>query len=174
MPYVSISVNHKPIKADKQTFDLSHLNAFKINIPDKGIDGGDIRIVVKFSTHVYTERATHGRRRDIQDQSGTWRTLCPDRHAVSLILPEVITNFIDQDGKTTVSQDYNKGSNLLLVETVDGESWAVFFCFEPFQAGLLLTVLSVYAKTGNMHRHSKYNNASYYARKCLYSGKRVP
>ena len=130
MPYVSIPLNHNPIIADERTFDLSHLNAFGVDIPDKGIDGGDIRIVVRFSTHVFTDRATHGRRRDIQDQSGTWRTFCPDRYAVSLLLPKIITDLIVQDGKTTVSQDYNKGSNLLLVETVDGESWAVFFCFE--------------------------------------------
>lgn len=171
---MSIPLNHAPIKADGQIIYLSHLNAFKVDISGKGVDGGDIPIVVKFSTHVFTDRATHGRRRDIQDQSGTWRTFCPDRYAVSLMLPAVISDFIDQDGKAAISQDYNKGSNLLLVETVDGESWAVFFCFEPSPPGLLLTILSVYAKTGNMHRHSKFNNASYYARKCLFSNKRVP
>lgn len=169
-----IPVKHAPIKANDQTFDLSHLDAFKTSMKNMGIEGADLIISVVFSTHAFTERATHGRPRNIQDQSGTWRTFCPDRYEFSLLLPAVMKDFIEQNKNASISQDYNKGSNLLIVETVDGKSWAVFFCFEPALAGLQLSVLSVYAKTGNMHRKSKFNKASYYARQCLFLDKRVP
>ena len=171
---MNIPLYHQPITAKNLSVDLSHLGAFGLRIPQKGISGGDIHVEVRFSTHVYTERATHGLRRDIQDQSGTWRTFCPDRYAVSQQLPSIVSDFILEDRKATVSKDFNKGSNLLIVEAIDRTLWAMFFCFEPRASGLLLSILSLYAKTGNMHGHAKYNNASYYARKCLFSNKRVP
>lgn len=83
-------------------------------------------------------------------------------------------DFLRQDRNAGISQDFNKGSNLILIEPVQGELWAVFFCFEPSLPGVLLTVLSVYKKTGNLYAGKKFNRASYYARKCLFSNERVP
>jgi hypothetical protein len=172
--YMTIPLQHVPIIIEDVTHDLRHLDAFRSKIIGKGVDGGELRIVVRFSTHIYSDRATHGQRRDLQDHSGTWRTFCRDRYDVSLLLPAVIADFIAQDGYTSVSHDFNKGSNLILIEPVNGESWAVFFCFEPSDPGVLLTVLSAYPKTGNLYAQKKFNRASYYARKCLFSNKRVP
>lgn len=174
MTSVSIPLTHNPLIIDGQTIGLQHLNAFGSTIPNRGIDDGDLRIVVRFSTHVYTDRATHGRRRDLQDQSGTWRTFCPDRYAVSHLLPMIMRDFITQNRNAGVSDDFNKGSNLILVEALNSESWAIFFCFEPSPPGVLLSVLSAYPKTGNMFSQKKFNQASYYARKCLFTNERVP
>jgi len=69
---------------------------------------------------------------------------------VSLLLPKIIGNAVAGDVYTTISRDFNKGSNLILIETVGGECWAVFFCFEPLLEGVVLSVLSIYPKTGNI------------------------
>ncbi|WP_386172221.1 hypothetical protein [Sulfitobacter sp. R86518] len=171
---MSIPLIHKPLFVEGETHSLGHLDAKGYDMVGKSKDGCDLRVVLRFSTHVFSDRATHGQRRDLQDHSGTWRTFCPDRYAVSLLLPQVMKNFVVADGHAGISQDFNKGSNLILIEPVEGESWAVFFCFEPSPPGVLLTVLSVYAKTGNMYASKKFNRASYYARKCLFSNERVP
>jgi len=171
---VTIPLNHPSLNIEGKAHDLGHLDAFRVDIAGEHIEGGDIRVVVRFSNHVYSERATHGKRRDLQDHSGTWRTFCPDRYAVSMQLPNIMREFIAQDSNTSVSKDFNKGSNLILIETVDGESWAVFFCFEPSPPGVLLTIQTIYAKTGNMYAQKKFNRASYYARKCLFTNQRVP
>lgn len=83
-------------------------------------------------------------------------------------------DFVENDRYTSISQDFNKGSNLIVIEPVQGEDWAVFFCFEPSLHGVVLIVLSIYEKTGNMYAKKKFNKASYYARKCLFSNERVP
>lgn len=171
---MKIPFKHTPLLVEGETHSLRHLNATGHDMKGKGKDGDDLRVVIRFSTHVFSDRATHGQRRDVQDHSGTWRTFCPDRYAVSLLLPQIIQEFVVEDLNAGISQDFNKGSNLILIEPVKGESWAVFFCFEPSPPGVLLTVLSTYAKTGNMYASKKFNRASYYARKCLFSNERVP
>lgn len=171
---MSIPLIHTHLHVENETRNLGHLDTFKYDMASKGKDGDDLCVTVQFSTHVYTVRATHGQRRDLQDHSGTWRTFCKDRYAVSLGLPEIMKDFVAQDSNTSVSQDFNKGSNLILIESVNFDSWAVFFCFEPSPPGVLLTVLSLYKKTGNMYAIKKFNRASYYARKCLFNNERVP
>jgi hypothetical protein len=171
---MTIPLIHPPLLVQGVAHSLGHLNATYHDMVGKDPGGGDLRVVIRFSTHVFSDRATHRQRRDLQDHSGTWRTFCPDRYAISLLLPQIIQDFVVEDKNAGISQDFNKGSNLILIEPVAGESWAVFFCFEPSPPGVLLTVLSVYAKTGNMYSSKKFNVASYYARKCLFSGKRVP
>lgn len=171
---MTIPLTHMPLLVEDETHSLGHLDATSYDMIGKGKDGDDLRVVIRFSTHVFSDRATHGQRRDLQDHSGTWRTFCPDRYAVSLLLPQIIRDFVVEDRNAGISQDFNKGSNLILIEPVKGESWAVFFCFEHSPPRVLLTVLSVYAKTGNMYASKKFNRASYYARKCLFSNERVP
>ncbi|UWQ10184.1 hypothetical protein K3X41_09605 [Aliiroseovarius crassostreae] len=171
---MSISEKYSPVTIEGITYDLSHLDAFRADFPGKGKEGEDLQVDVKFSTHVFTERATHGRRRDIQDQSGTWRTFCSDRYSVSLLVPDIITGLISDDEHTAISKDFNKGSNLVVVRGHDGKDWSVFFCFEPSVQGVQLLVLSVYEKTGNLFHHAKFNKVSYFARQCLFSGKRIP
>lgn len=171
---MTIPLIHTPLLVEGETHSLGHLDATGHDMIGRGKDGDDLRVVIRFSTHVFSDRATHGQRRDVQDHSGTWRTFCPNRYAVSLLLPRIIRDFVVEDRNAGISQDFNKGSNLILIEPVEGESWAVFFCFEPSPSGVLLTVLSIYAKTGNMYASKKFNRASYYARKCLFSNERVP
>lgn len=171
---MTIPSYHSPLSVEGVTYSLGHLDATHHEMIGKGKNKDDLRIIIRFSTHVFSVRATHGRRRDVQDHSGTWRTFCPDRYTVSLLLPEIIQKLVLEDRNAGISQDFNKGSNLILIEPVEGVSWGVFFCFEPSLPEVLLTVLSAYPKTGNMYACKKFNRASYYARKCLFSNKRVP
>jgi hypothetical protein len=171
---MEIPLIHTPLSVMGKPQSLCHLDATVHHMIGKGKDGDDLRVTIRFSTHVFSDRATHGQRRDLQDHSGTWRTFCPDRYAVSFLLPQVMEDFVRKDRNAGISEDFNKGSNLILIETVKGESWAVFFCFEPSPPGVWLTVLSAYEKTGNLYASKKFNRASYYARKCLFSNERVP
>ncbi len=171
---MAILSSHGQLTIDGHLVELSHLNAFRADIPGKGRNGQNLRLVVQFSTHVFSERTTQGRRRDVQDHSGVWRTFCHNRYSVSLLLPKIIGNAVAGDVYTTISRDFNKGSNLILIETVGGECWAVFFCFEPLLEGVVLSVLSIYPKTGNIQGNAKRNKISYFARKCLFNGVRIP
>lgn len=171
---MAIPLTHMSLLVEGETHSLGHLDATGHDMIGRGKDGKDLRVVIRFSAHVFSDRATYGQRRDLQDHNGTWRTFCPARYAVSLFLPQIIKEFVVEDCHVGISQDFNKGSNLILIEPIKGESWAVFFCFEPNPPGVFLTVLSVYAKTGNLYSSKKFNRASYYARKCLFANERVP
>jgi len=171
---VPIPFSHNPLIIDEAQTPLSHLDAFRVDMPGRGVDGGDLRVVVNFSTHVFSERATFGRRRDLQDHGGTWRTFCPKRYEVSKVLPSVVKDAVAIDHTVSISHDFNKSANLILIEPYAGESWAVFFCFDYLFPGVVLSVLSAYPKTGNIQGHEKRNKISYFARKALFTKAKVP
>ncbi len=99
-----IPLKHQSLMIDDELFDLSHLDAFGCKIVGRGVTGGDIPVVIKFSTHVFSDRATHGKRRDLQDHGGTWRTFCSERYSVSLLLPAIMCRFVEDDSYTSISQ----------------------------------------------------------------------
>src|SRR6056297_2619670 len=101
---MTIPLIHTPLLIEGVTHSLKHLDTTAYDMVGRGKDGNNLRVVIRFSTHVFSERATHGQRRDLQDHSGTWRTFCPDRYSVSLLLPQIIQDFVVEDRNAGISQ----------------------------------------------------------------------
>ena len=166
--------HHPAIIVDEKTVSLSHLNAFDFLLDGKGPDGEDLMVLVRFSNHTFTKRATHGGRRDVQDESGTWRTFCEERYETSKRLPILLRTIVKGDSYVATSKDFNKGSNLVYTTDEFGKRWAVYFCFTPMKDGVALSVLSAYPVVGDVKSNKKMNKISYFARKCLFNQTRVP
>ncbi len=171
---MTIESTHTPLVINGQKIDLTHLEQFYDVMPNKGKGGQDLRITVRFSSHVYTERATHGKRRDIQDHRNSWRTFSHNRYLVSLKLPDMITTAIADDKHVTISRDYNQDANLMFLDPVEGRKWAVVFCFEFHNSEIFLSILSLHNRNKNQSVKTKWNKISYFARKCLYDQTRIP
>lgn len=163
------------IQVGADRHDLSHLNAFPAYIPGKGIDpGADLKVTVVFSCHVFTERAKHGQDHHMLDHHGIRRAFDTDRYAMSKQLGDKIRERIESNSLTHASQSFGRIKNLIFVEMADGRTWSVVYCLQP-QAhnDITMEVLSAHPKVIDERRIAR-KQLSYFARKCLFEGRRTP
>lgn len=168
--------DHAPVVVGAVSHDVSHLNAFGQNFIGKGRDAGtNLIIEVSISSHVYSKRCDDGLQGHLVDSRGNIRHFCTERHALSQNLPAYINSSIRLDSISSPSEDHNGASNLALFDLGGGHSYCVIYYFEPSPSNgidLNLKVISAYAKPN--FRSSRGNKMSYYARRSLFSNKRVP
>ena len=170
---MTIPNNHPALIVDGEYHDLSHLTAFSVVVPGKGREPGtDLRVLVKFSNHVFTKRTLHGQSHDTQDHRGTKRAFDPDRYNLSLRLPGIIAQRLDDDALCFVSKDFGGYENLVMIELENGDTWSIVFCFRPLMEGVVMEILSMHPKP--TRRKPKRNHLMYFARKCLFQQERVP
>ena len=166
---------HPSLTIDGETFRLSHLSSFTVVVPGKGkTTGADLTIEVFISNHVVTERSGHGDPRHVQDHHGTWRKFDRERYDMSLTLQRRLKDHIVSNTPTHVSKSYGGRKNLVVVEA-GKTKWTVIFCFKPSPRSdqVEMHVLSAHSK--EIHeRNIKREHLLVFARRCLYSGNRVP
>ena len=120
---LTIPDSHPALTLDGVPHDLSHLTAFPVVVPGKGREPGtDLRVLVKFSNHVFTERTLHDQSHDTHDHRGTRRTFDPDRYNMSLRLPEIIAQGFHDDALCFVSKDFGGHENLMMIELGNGDT----------------------------------------------------
>lgn len=167
---------HHPILADNNTFDVSHLNSFQTILAGKGREpNSDLCFEVEISCHVYTKRSTPLGATDITDHNGNPRKFCNNRYNLSLRLPQLVQQAIQEDTHSFKINDYNQISNLALFNLDSGFNYYVVYCFEPSKVeeyDIKMCILSAYSKTAPKKR--KGNKLSYYARKSLFNNCRIP
>ena len=165
--------SHSALVVGGVSHDMSHLDAFAIVVPGKGrAPGTHLNILVKFSNHVTTERALHGQPHDTVDHRGTRRAFDPKRYAMSLRLPDIISQGFADDALCFVSKDFSGHENLMMIEFENGDTWSSVFRFQPLPDGVLMEILSTHPKP--MRGKPKRDHLTYFARKCLFAQQRVP
>ena len=170
---MTLPISHSALVVDGASYDMSHLDAFAIVVTGKGRDpGSHLNILVKFSNHVYSERALHGQLHHMLDHNGTKRAFDTGRYDMSLRLPNIISQGFADDALCFVSKDFGGHENLMLVELENGQTWSIVFCFEPLQDGVVMEILSTHPKP--TRGKPKRGHLTYFARKCLFSQERVP
>ena len=171
---MTVPDDHPALTVDCVDYDLAHLTAFTVAVPDKGREpGSDLRVLVKFSNHVFTERTLHGRSHDTRDHRGSKRTFDPDRYIMSLQLPEIIAQGLVDGAMCFVSKDFGGHDNLVMIKLENGGSWSIVFCFRPLMEGVVMEILSMHPKPMRSAL-PKQNHLMYFARKCLFQQERVP
>lgn len=174
---MNIPLNYNPLKVDGVAHDLSHLSAFAVSIPGKGVEvGTDLGVVVVFSCHVFTERAKHGDASHMVDHHQTRRVFDPVRYDMSLELPERISAKIKGDGLTFISKSFGGIDNLILLEDRNGTNWTIVYCLVAIQDGtaVRMEILSAHPKLVDQKKISR-RNFSYFARMCLFGDSdRIP
>lgn len=171
-----IPLEHSPIDVDGIVYHLTHLKAFAAAIPEKGIDEGtNLGVVVFFSNHVFTERTKHGEPHHAIDHHGKKRTFDCDRYEMSKTLGPAIKAKIEANDLTYVSRSFGGIDNLIFLETDDGRTWTIVYCLHPISNGraVRMEILSAHPKVVDQRKISR-RTLSYFARKCLFEGKRVP
>jgi len=147
-------MRHPPFFEHKgERYDLTHLQPIQVTLTlNAHKDNPELELVidVKFSNHCYSEGEpkTAGTPHDLVDHNNWRRWFCPDRHASSLILPELITQF------PTKKCLFTGKHNWLIIELTgeNGEfhNFHVYFTLRKNTAvdnGLLLFIESAYKKT---------------------------
>lgn len=172
---MSIPLEYAEIDVGGIVYDLSHLKAFSALIPGKGIEkGSDLDVVVVFSNHVFTERTKHGEPHHILDHHGTKRTFDGDRYRMSKTLQAVLRVKIETNELTYVSRSFGGADNLIFIETEDGRTWTIVYCLQPVNGiRVRMEILSAHPKVIDQKKISR-KHLSYFARKCLFDGERVP
>ena len=169
---------HQLLEIDHATFDVSHLDAFSVEMVGKGrYHGSPLAIDVLVSCHAYTTRCMAGQQGDLIDYRGNSRNFDLERYNLSLELPRVVTEALAKDAINFIIKDHNQVSNLVLVELENGLNYSVFFCFDPCLNSdncVQMSVLSAYPMQPLDRTKHKGNRISYHARKSLFSGTRVP
>ena len=116
-------------------------------VPGKGREQGtDLRVLVKFSNHVFTERTLHGQSHDTRDHRGTKRTFDSDRYNMLLRLPGVIAQGLVNHALCFVSKDFGGHENLVMIELENRVTWSIVFCFRPLMEGVVMEILSMHPK----------------------------
>lgn len=166
--------SHPALFVGAVPYDMSHLDAFDVAVPGKGRDDGtDLRVLVKFSNHVVTERARHGQAHDTVDHRGTKRAFDQVRYDVSLRLPQIVRDAFFNGTLCFVSKDYGGYENLMMIERENGETWSIVFCFEPLPNGVVMEVLSIHPRSID-DTHASRRPLVFYARTCMFNQHRVP
>ena len=168
-----IPARHPALVVDGKHYDLSHLDAYAAVFVGKGRETGtDLPILVMFSNHVFTERTQFGDPFDTLDHHETKRSFDPARFNMSLRLPTVIRQAVQDDALCFVSKSFGGNENLMLIELENNETWSIVFCFEPLPDGVVMEILSTHPRAvSGKHKHY---HLSYHARRCLFQQSRVP
>ena len=89
---LTLPITHPALVVDGASYAMSHLDAFSVAVMNKGREPGtQLNVLVKFSNHVFTERALHSQVHHAMDHNGTKRTFDLDRYEMSLRLPNIIS-----------------------------------------------------------------------------------
>lgn len=165
--------SHPPLVVDGVSHDMSHLNESEIAVPGKGREPGtDLRVLIKYSNHVATERALHGQPYHTVDHRGTKRAFDDDRYTMSLRLPALIGQGFPDKALCFVSRDFGGHENLIMIKLENRKTWSIVFCFQPLPEGVVMEILSTHPRP--MRGKPRRNHLTYFARKCLFSQTRVP
>jgi hypothetical protein len=155
---------------------MSHLAGFSGELRGKGrIAGSDLAVHIRFSNHVVTKRALGGAVPDLRDHNGAGRVFDTARYRMSLELPAALLRMLEENGLCYISRSYGGVQNLVTLRGSDGAEWAIIFCFRPDEDGLSVSmdILSAYEKVVDQRKISR-KNLSYFARQCLFEGRRIP
>lgn len=167
---------HQPVTFDDNRYDVSHLNSHTVYLLGKGREhGADLSVEIIVSCHAYSKRCLRGETSDLIDHLGNHRTFCLERHALSNLLPNLISDSFNANSLTYPVKDRNENSNLTIFDLSGGQRYCVFYHFQPSSRpniDVTMNVVSAYErKTVN---RTKGNNISYFARRCMFRDKRVP
>lgn len=170
---LTIPNSHPALPVGGVPYDLSHLDAFAVVVTGKGRDPGThLNVLVKFSNHVFTERALHGQPHDTVDHNGSRRAFDQPRYDMSLRLPDIISQAFADDALCLVSKDFGGHENLMMIELENGETWSIVFCFQPLKEGVVMEILSTHPKAAR--RNQKRGHLTFFARRSLFQQERVP
>ncbi len=170
---LTIPNSHAALAVDGVTYGMSHLDAFAVVVTGKGRDPNThLNALVKFSNHVFTERALHDQRHHTFDHNGTRRAFDQPRYEMSLRLRDIISQAFADDALCLISKDFGGHENLMMIELENGETWSIVFCFQPLKEGVVMEILSTHPKPA--HGKPKRDHLTYFARKCLFRQERVP
>lgn len=172
---MGIPHKHFPLVVGQHRYDLSHLDAFSTAIPGKGIAGSlDLHVLVCFSNHVFTKRTAHGENQDQLDHLGTKRSFDVERYQLSRALPELLRQKIAANSLTYVSKSFGGASNLIFIEAEDSRVWTIVYSLLPHGSShVILEVLSSHPRRMQQHKISR-KPISYFARMCVFKGRRIP
>jgi len=171
---LTLPSSHSAIVVDGLSYAMTHLDAFAIAVPGKGREPGtDLQVLIKFSSHVATERAMHGQPHHTVDHRGTKRAFDTDRYALSLRLPQILKDAFFNGALCFVSKDFGGYQNLMLIELENDAKWSIVFCFEPLPNGVVLEVLSTHPRSKD-DTHASRRPLVFYARTCMFKQHRVP
>ncbi len=172
--FADIPKAHPPLAVGGVTYSFAHLDSFVATLPEKGVNNADLIFEVVFSNHVYTERAYFGEPHDVLDHHGSKRRFDVDRYEMSKTLRTALTAKIAANELTHVSKRYSQIDNLILIETSDGDTWAIVYCLQPRDdISVRMEILSCHSKLVDTSSVAR-RNLSYFARMCLFGQKRVP
>ncbi|MDE0307973.1 MAG: hypothetical protein OXI87_24270 [Albidovulum sp.] len=136
---------------DNTTYDLSHLDPFKLGIR---FDGNAYTALVMFSCHCFTEKfdaARHDVRAAYEHENET-RAFDEVRYRLSLSLPSLFRNLGNQTVYHTHKESFFFIRNERLPDRADGIPYAVFFrthrAEDRDDADVIVRVVSAYAKPG--------------------------
>lgn len=166
------------------TRDLSHLKAFIVTVPRKGIDGGDLRVEVSFGLHAISVGCDR-RDSDMDDENGSPRLFCEDRFAFSHGLPAMAQKMIEQNYFCWESEDRNRAINYAVADLPpqpvnqlpDGDHEIIFFYLYPGDGEKIdvkLMVTSCHKRPIVFGRIKRRYNAHVLLRQCLFQQKRIP
>ncbi len=144
----------KEMHFDNTTYDLSHLNPFKLGIR---FNGNDYTALVMFSFHCFTEEfdaARHDEQAAYEHENET-RAFDEIRYRFSLSLP----NLFRKLGNQSVYQTYKRSFFVIkkewLPDRADGIAYAVFFrthrAADRNDVDIIVRVVSAYPKPGMKH-----------------------
>lgn len=161
---------------------IRHLQPFFHNLPAAGVDGGDLRIRVSFSCHVFSEKAKHGEAFDMVDQNQGPRRFDLTRYQRSLTLPDAVKALIDANGVTWEMKDHNDIANMAALteepdmRVIKGKFDVILYYLYPSKAEhfeVEMNVLTCHVREVNTGSKHKFDMRQA-LRTCVFSQERLP
>lgn len=163
-------------------YDLGHLSPFVHRLPNKGHEGGDLAIRIRFESHVFSRAPSGDEAHDFIDENDKKRVFCEDRYTFSKSLPDQVRQMLECNSMSMQVQDKNGYYNLAVVTpaspilTSGVHDVLVYYMYPSELDGVHveMRVKSCYNKYLNVKSGAKKDKILTYAKRSFFQKRRVP